>query len=297
VAGTEPERLRPSRRFLLAAAPALALAQGVLRTHAFAQSSFDPLFTLSGKLVQSGYVIGRTRPRARILVNDEPVGEAAADGAFIVGFDRDEPNRCGITVQTDDAEATRHMNIAPVDYDLQKIDGLPQDQVTPTDPALLARIAAEARRKAVGFASDIDFDGFKGGFALPLPEGSFRQSARFGGQRILNGVPERPHYGSDLAAPVGTPVTAPADGQVSFAETGLHYEGALILIDHGQGLVSAYLHLSKVGVAAGQKVKRGEPIGAVGKEGRATGPHLCWRMKWRGRNMDPMRMVGTPQPV
>jgi murein DD-endopeptidase MepM/ murein hydrolase activator NlpD len=90
---------------------------------------------------------------------------------------------------------------------------------------------------------------------------------------------------------------APADGQVCFAETGLHYEGALILIDHGQGLVSAYLHLSKVGVTAGQRVKRGDLIGAVGKEGRATGPHLCWRMKWRGRNMDPMQMVGTPQPV
>jgi murein DD-endopeptidase MepM/ murein hydrolase activator NlpD len=110
-------------------------------------------------------------------------------------------------------------------------------------------------------------------------------------------VPERPHYGSDLAAPIGTPVSAPADGVVSFAETGLHFEGALILIDHGQGLISAYLHLSKVGVTAGQRVKRGELIGAVGKEGRATGPHLCWRMKWRGRNMDPLQMVGTPQPV
>jgi murein DD-endopeptidase MepM/ murein hydrolase activator NlpD len=88
---------------------------------------------------------------------------------------------------------------------------------------------------------------------------------------------------------------APADGFVSFAETGLHYEGALILIDHGQGLISAYLHLSKVGVTAGQTVRRGEQIGAVGKEGRATGPHLCWRMKWRGRNLDPMQMVGEPQ--
>ena len=180
---------------------------------------------------------------------------------------------------------------------MQKIDGLPLDQVTPSDPALLARIAEEAKRKAVGFASDIDSDGFKGGFSLPLAAGSFRQSARFGGQRVLNGVPERPHYGSDLAAPIGTPVMAPADGVVSFAETGLHYEGALILIDHGQGLISAYLHLSKVGVTAGQSVKRGELIGAVGKEGRATGPHLCWRMKWRGRNLDPMQMVGAPQPV
>jgi murein DD-endopeptidase MepM/ murein hydrolase activator NlpD len=297
VAGTEPERLRPSRRFLLAAAPALALAPSVLRPGAFAQNLPPPLFALAGKPVQSGYVIGRTQPRAKVMLDDEDMGEASAGGLFVIGFDRDAPPRCEIKVETADAQATRRLTVAPLDYDLQKIDGLPQDQVTPTDPALLARIAEEAKRKAVGFASDIDAEGFKGGFSLPLPEGGFRQSARFGGQRILNGVPERPHYGSDLAAPIGTPVMAPADGQVSFAETGLHYEGALILIDHGQGLVSAYLHLSKVGVTAGQKVKRGELIGAVGKEGRATGPHLCWRMKWRGRNMDPMQMVGTPQPV
>ena len=284
--------LKPTRRLLLAAAPALALAPRALA------QGLDPVpLALSGKPVQSGYVIGRTAPRAKIVLDDEEVGEASADGVFVIGFDRDAAPRCGIMVQTPDAEAARRLAIAPISYDVQKIDGLPLDQVTPSDPALLARIAEEAKRKAAGFASDIDATGFAQGFALPLPEGSFRQSARFGGQRVLNGVPERPHYGSDLAAPIGTPVMAPADGVVSFAETGLHYEGALILIDHGQGLISAYLHLSKVGVTAGQSVKRGELIGAVGKEGRATGPHLCWRMKWRGRNLDPMQMVGAPQPV
>lgn len=290
MAGTEPEVLRPSRRFLLAAAPALALAP-----RAFADRAL-PL-ALSGKLMQSGYAIGRTAPRAKIQVDDRYVGDASADGVFVIGFDRDSLPLCKVQAWTPSAFVNRLLTVTLVDYDVQRIDGLPQDQVTPTDPALLARIAREAERKAVGFASDIDFDGFKDGFSLPIAEGSFRLSARFGGQRILNGVPERPHYGSDLAAPIGTPVMAPADGQVSFAETGLHYEGALILIDHGQGLVSAYLHLSKVGVTAGQRVKRGELIGAVGKEGRATGPHLCWRMKWRGRNMDPMQMVGAPQPV
>ena len=278
-----------SRRALLAAAPALALAPCAL-----AQTL--PL-TLSGKLEQSGYAIGRTAQRARILVDGQPVGEASAQGLFVIGFDRDAPAEAKLTVQTAGGTAERVLAIAPVDYDVQRIDGLPQDQVTPTDPALLARIAEEAKRKAVGFASDIDFDGFKGGFALPLPKDSYRLSARFGGQRVLNGVAERPHYGSDLAAPVGTPVMAPADGVVSFAESGLHYEGALILIDHGQGLISAYLHLSKVSVTAGQPVKQGDVIGAVGKEGRATGPHLCWRMKWRGRNMDPLQMVGAPQPI
>ena len=277
----------PTRRAILAAAPILALGG-----RSFAQSSS---LALGGKIMQGGYAVGRSAPRAQLLVNDKPVGEASADGVFVIGFDRDEPAECKLTVQSPSGSAERLFQVAPVDYDIQKIDGLPQDQVTPQDPALLLRIAEEAKRKAVGFASDRDATGFRDGFALPVQ--GFRLSARFGGQRILNGVPERPHYGSDLAAPVGTPVTAPADGMVSFAETGLHYEGALILIDHGQGLVSAYLHLSEVAVSAGQPVTRGQHIGAVGKEGRATGPHLCWRMKWRGRNMDPMLMVGAPQPA
>jgi murein DD-endopeptidase MepM/ murein hydrolase activator NlpD len=293
VARAEPQIVSRTRRLLLAAAPALALAP-----RAFAQDTLDPIpLALAGKPVQSGYLVGRTAPNAALTLDDEDIGAASADGLFVIGFDRDAGSRCAIAVQTGNGDVDRRLAVAPIEYDVQKIDGLPQDQVTPTDPALLARIAAEAKRKAVGFASNIDATYFKDGFVLPLPEGSFRQSARFGGQRILNGVPERPHYGSDLAAPIGTPVSAPADGLVSFAETGLHYEGALILIDHGQGLISAYLHLSKVGVTAGQAVKRGQLIGAVGKEGRATGPHLCWRMKWRGRNLDPMQMVGKPQPI
>jgi len=272
------------RRALLAAAPALAFAPSLARSE-------TPPLTLSGKVVQSGFALGRTAPRAMLLVNDKPVGEATAEGLFVIGFDRDEPAQTKLTVQTPKGSVDHVFQVAPTDYDVQIIDGLPQDQVTPTDPALLVRIGEEAKRKAVGFASDIDAAGFRDGFALPVQ--SYRLSGRFGGQRILNGVPERPHYGSDLAAPIGTPVSAPADGLISFAETGLHYEGALILIDHGQGLVSAYLHLSRVDVQAGQKVTRGQPIGLVGKEGRATGPHLCWRMKWRGRNMDPLLMVGA----
>jgi len=283
-----------TRRALLAAAPALAIAPSLLATGAFAQSKTPPL-ALSGKFEQSGFAIGRTAPRAALLVEGKPVGEASADGLFVIGFDRDEPAQTRLTVQTPRGSLDHVFDVAPVDYDVQRIDGLPQDQVTPTDPALLIRIAAEAKRKAAGFASDIDAAAFRDGFITPVQ--NYRLSGRFGGQRILNGVPERPHYGSDLAAPIGTPVVAPADGLISFAETGLHFEGALILIDHGQGLISAYLHLSRVDVTAGQMVTRGQLIGLVGKEGRATGPHLCWRMKWRGRNLDPLLMVGAARPA
>lgn len=253
-----------------------------------------PGLALTGRYVQSGYAIGRTAPRAQVYVDGQAETRASAEGLFVVGFDRDAPASETIRVVSAGGVAEQVVQIAPTAYDVQKIDGLPQDTVTPSDPALLARIHAEAQRKAMGFASRADTDDFRTGFSMPLQ--SYRQSARFGGQRILNGTPMRPHYGADLAAPIGTPVMAPADATVAFAETGLHYEGGLILLDHGQGLITDYLHLSRIDVKPGQRVRRGQVIGAVGKEGRATGPHLCWRMKWRDRNLDPMLFVGARAP-
>lgn len=251
----------------------------------------DIPLTLSGRSQQGGTLIGRTRPRARIYVDGTLEGEASADGLFIVGFDRDAAARAVIRVVSADGTAEHVSTIAPGVFDIQKIDGLADDQVNPQGEALLARIAAESARKAEGFASRADRQDFQAGFTLPLK--AFRLSGRFGGQRVLNGVPKRPHYGDDMAAPVGTPIYAPAGALVAFAETGLHYEGGLTLLDHGQGLITAYLHQSKVLVKKGDVVSQGQQIGAVGKEGRATGPHLCWRMKWHGRNLDPMLLVGV----
>ncbi len=272
-----------NRRGVLLSGAACALAG-----RAFAA---PPGLELSGRFQQGGFALGRTAPRAQVVLDGETMGPASAEGRFVVGFDRDAGPAAEIRVRTADGEAVHRAVIDKGVFDIQRIGGLAEDQVSPTDPALLARIEAEAKRKAEGFASRADRDDFKDGFVLPVH--GFRLAARFGGQRILNGEPRRPHYGDDLAAPVGTPVMAPAGGVVSFAETGLHYEGGLIMIDHGQGLVSCYLHLSRVGVTRGQEVRRGEVIGAVGKEGRATGPHLCWRLKWRGRNLDPMLLVGA----
>ena len=276
-----------NRRGLILSGAACALAG---RAYAAA-----PGLELSGRFQQGGFALGRTASRAEVLLDGETVGQASASGLFVVGFDRDAAASAEIKVRTGDGVAAHRTPIAPGVFDIQRINGLAEDQVSPSDPALLARIEAEAKRKAEGFASRADLDDFKDGFTLPVH--GFRLAARFGGQRILNGEPKRPHYGDDLAAPVGTPVAAPAGGVVSFAETGLHYEGGLIMLDHGQGLVSCYLHLSRVAVARGQTVRRGETIGAVGKEGRATGPHLCWRLKWRGRNLDPMLLVGAQAPV
>jgi murein DD-endopeptidase MepM/ murein hydrolase activator NlpD len=223
------------------------------------------------------------------------MGQASKDGVFVIGFDRDSAATTQLSVRTAEGEFARQIAVAPGHFDIQRINGLPPDQVAPSDPALLARIKAEAQRKAAGFASRLDGDDFKDGFTLPVT--GARLSARFGGQRILNGDPKRPHYGADLAAPIGTPVHAPAAGTVCFSEANLHFDGALVLLDHGQGLISCYLHLSRIDVRAGDRLKRGDLIGAVGMEGRATGPHLCWRLKWRDRNLDPMLMVGARAPA
>ena len=225
------------------------------------------------------------------------MGRAGRTGLFVIGFDRDAAATA--TLRASDAGGTvSHLfNLTPGDFDVQRISGLPQDQVSPSDPALLAKLKQQNALKQAGLASRIDTEDFRKGFAMPLPAKSWRRTGRFGGQRILNGEPKRPHYGTDLAAPKGTAILAPAGGVVSMASTGMHFEGGLTMIDHGQGLVSIYLHQSAILVRAGQRVERGDRIGSVGATGRATGPHLCWRMTWRGRHLDPMLMVGKSAPV
>lgn len=254
------------------------------------QDSGDGL-TLTGRFVQGGHVIGRTWPRALIFVDGESLTAAAADGVFIVGFDRDAPASVRIEARAGGRTAGRTLDIARGQFPSTSVNGLPPSTVEPSDPELLARIRREVALKTEGFASRIDADHFRDGFDWPV-EG-FRVTSLWGSQRILNGTPARPHYGIDLAVPQGTVIRAPAAGRVTLAQSGLHFEGGLVLIDHGQGLITAYLHQSRLEVAAGQDVRGGDPIGRVGMTGRATGPHLCWRMKWRDRNLDPSLLVKT----
>ncbi|HZW16424.1 MAG TPA: M23 family metallopeptidase [Brevundimonas sp.] len=274
----------PGRRALLAGAAALAAA-GPARTRAA-----DDL-ALTGRFVQGGHALGRTWPRAMVFVDGEALAAASSTGHFIVGFDRDAPASVEIEARAHGRSTRRTLTLAPGQFDVTRIDGLPAATVTPSDPALLQRIAREVELKTEGFASRIDADHFRDGFDWPLT--GFRVSSRWGAQRVLNGTPARPHYGVDLAAPAGTVIRAPAAGRVTLAEPDLHFEGGLILIDHGQGLITAYLHQSRLDVRAGQDVRRGDSLGRVGMSGRATGPHLCWRMKWRNRNMDPSLLVRT----
>ena len=275
--------MTPDRRALLTGAAALAAA-GSARGQT---ADLD----LTGRFVQGGHAIGRTWPRALVFVDGEALAAASPAGWFIVGFDRDAPASTEIEARSDGRSARRRLDIAPGDFDITRIDGLPPSTVTPTDPDLLASIAREVELKTEGFASRLDADHFRDGFIWPLE--NFRVSSRWGAQRVLNGTPARPHYGVDLAAPAGAVIRAPAAGRVALAEPDLHFEGGLTLIDHGQGLITAYLHQSRIDVRPGQDVRRGDSLGRVGMSGRATGPHLCWRMKWRNRNLDPALLTRT----
>ena len=251
----------------------------------------DPHIDCSGVFQQGGAALCKTFPGRSVEVSGIPI-TADEDGYFIVGFDRDARDTEIIQATIDGKRVLANtLKIAPREYDVQRIDGLPPSQVSTFTDKQLAHIKASSARKKVGFSSRSQDMGFRDGFTMAV---SGTKSSDFGNQRILNGEAKRPHYGVDIAAPEGTPIYAPADGVISLADDDLYFEGAMVLIDHGQGLISMYLHMSDIDVEAGQKVKRGDQIGAVGAKGRATGPHLCWRLKWRNRNLDPELLTQWP---
>ncbi len=246
----------------------------------------------TGVAQQGGAVLCQTTPNAKVKVarseKDFYFENANEDGLIIIGFDRNEKSNF-----VEVAGNRVSFDLKPRDYDTSRIDGLPPSQVSTFSEAQLKRIRSSSARKKVGFSSRAQELGFKNGFISPIKE--FRKTTNFGAQRILNGEPKKPHYGVDMAAPVGTPIYAPADGIVSLADDDLYFEGAMVLLDHGQGLISMYLHVNEITVENGQRVKQGEQIATVGSKGRSTGPHLCWRLKWRNRNLDPELLTEWPQ--
>lgn len=244
-----------------------------------------------GVIKQGGAVRCQTLPDQKVKIARTPddfyYETADKDGILLVGFDRDEKR----TIISADQSVIDY-NFTPRDYKISRIDGLPPSQVSSFSEAQLKKIRSSTARKTKGFASRAQNVGLVDGFTYPVEDA--RKTSPFGAQRILNGEPKRPHFGVDMAAPVGTPIYAPADGTISLADDDLYFEGAMVMIDHGQGLNSMYLHVSEIYVEAGQWVKRGDKIAAIGSKGRSTGPHLCWRLKWRNRNLDPEILTEWP---
>lgn len=241
----------------------------------------------AGAFTQGGVGLCRTLPGAAIYIDGVASGEADANGWALIGFNREHGPQGEVEARSGERSVTRTFAIAPRAFDIQRVNGLPQQTVTPTDPAILERIHREAEVKNAAFQSLAPMEGWLDGFVRPIDMDVGVVTGTWGNQRILNGTPSTPHFGYDIAAPIGTPVHAPASGVVALAQTDTFYEGGLVFIDHGEGLITMYLHMSRVDVHVGDRVTQGQVIGAVGDRGRATGPHLCWRMKWRDRQLDP----------
>jgi murein DD-endopeptidase MepM/ murein hydrolase activator NlpD len=246
---------------------------------------------IEGALTQGGLLVGKAEPGAEVTLDGQSV-RVAPDGRFLFGFHRDQGPQAELSVAYPDGRReTRSLAIAQREYEIQRIDKLPGAMVTPPQE-FYDRLARERAEVAEARSGDYDFLHAFGPYVWPA-KGII--SGVYGSQRILNGEPRQPHYGVDVAAPEGTPVTAPAAGLVTLAVTDQYYTGGTIIIDHGYGVTSTLMHMQSVTVKKGQRVAQGDPLGTIGATGRATGPHLDWRMNWGDRRVDPALLVG-PMP-
>ena len=257
---------------------------------AHAETVINGATLLRGGAVEGGLMIARTAPDNRVTLDDAAI-PVAPDGLFIVGFHRDSdlPVTIGIT-KTDGTSQLTVLTPQQRSYQIQRIDGLQKNMVTPPEN-VIARIKSDQAAVAAARQTPAATGDFWRGIDWPV---TGRISGVFGSQRILNGQPRQPHYGIDIAVPKGTPVRAPASGLVTLVKD-LYFSGWTIIINHGLGLNSTFLHLDSTAISVGDTVQRGSIIGTVGSTGRSTGPHLDWRLDWQGRRIDASLAAG-PMP-
>lgn len=267
------------------------LAGGLAALSWPASAQDDIRFTVSGSMEQGSLAIGQAPAGSLVSLDGRPLS-ATTDGRFCFGFGPDQTDASLITVRYPDGGGdSRRYTPTARQYEEQRVNGLPQNTVTPP-PQVRARIEREAEAIYLARLYDSPGSDFLSGFDWPAPG---IESGVFGSRRIDNGVPMSPHYGVDMAAPTGTPIHAPADGLVRISAD--HYlNGGFTLIDHGQGVSTAYLHQSARLVREGQPVRRGQMIGRIGATGRATGPHLHWAMNWFETRLDPSLSTRKPKP-
>lgn len=238
--------------------------------------------------LQGALIIGRTDPGTTVKLDGNPV-RVSKDGVFLLGFGRDAPTQAQLgAVFSDGSRIRRDLQVAQRTYDVQRVDGLPPSKVSPSEKDMV-RIRKDIAQVKKARARDDAREDFLGGFAWPVKG---RISGVYGSQRILNGEPRRPHFGVDIAAPVGTIVRAPADGVVTLTHKDMFFSGGTLIVDHGHGLSSTFMHLNAILVKEGRHIHQGDAIAEVGATGRVSGPHLDWRMNLRGRRLDPQLLMG-----
>jgi murein DD-endopeptidase MepM/ murein hydrolase activator NlpD len=239
---------------------------------------------------QGALVISKVAPGSQVRYAGRDL-LLTPEGDVVFGIGRDEAGTVTVEVRAPHAKPERvEITVTPRDWPIERVDGVPPKTVEPP-PDIAARIKREQARVVAARVRDDAREEFLETFTWPVRG---RISGRFGSQRVYNGIPKSPHPGMDIAVPQGTPVKAPAGGIVTFADPDLYLTGGTVLLDHGHGVSSNFLHMSRIDVKVGDRIEQGQVIGAVGMTGRATGPHLHWGMNWFGVRIDPLLLVSTP---
>tara|TARA_B100001123_G_scaffold429669_1_gene548516 strand:- start:851 stop:1639 length:789 start_codon:yes stop_codon:yes gene_type:complete len=247
----------------------------------FSTSSFGDTF--EGKFIQGSFILGKTEPGAEVFIDKKKV-KVSSDGYFVFGLGRDRKNDVVIKIN----EKKIIKKVFKREYKIQRIDGLEEKKVTPPEE-VYERIKRENEWIGEARAINSDLNFFKNKFIVPLENAII--TGVYGSQRILNGKPKWPHYGIDFAAEQGTEIKAMLDGVVTLAEPDLFYTGGTLIFDHGHGISTLYMHMEKLLVKKGQKVKQGDIIGTVGSTGRSTGAHLDVRLNWFQTRLDPATVL------
>ena len=236
-----------------------------------------------GTWQQGAMLVGHTKPGNTVVFQDRTVS-LTPQGYFVIGLSRDVKGPVVVKVHNGKDVQSYSYPVAQREYRVQRVNGVPQRTVTPPSAEVLERIRREGRLVRQARADNDRREDFLRGFIKPL-EGPI--TGVYGSQRVYNGVPKNPHYGLDIARPTGTVVVAPAPGIVKLVHADMYYSGGTLVLDHGYGLTSSFIHLSGALVEEGQRVEAGDAIAKVGSSGRATGPHLDWRVNWFSVRLDP----------
>jgi murein DD-endopeptidase MepM/ murein hydrolase activator NlpD len=253
-------------------------------------------FWLSKDPLQGSVLIGRAPSDAISVSFNGAVVPTDKEGFFVIGFDRDAENSASLSATLRNGKTVdRYLPVRPAAWKIEHVKANPTGGAA-TTAEFQARRGPELARINAARAKKVTSEGWRQDFIWPIEYWTItggRISGLFGSQRIYNGNPGSYHSGMDIAAGTGTIFRAPADGVVVLAAKDAPFtlEGHLLMIDHGMGLNSAFLHCSELLVSEGQVVKQGQPIGKVGATGRASGAHLHWGMKWNAARVDPKQLV------
>lgn len=243
---------------------------------------------ITGEWQQGAVIIGRVPTGVDVEYKQRKL-QLTQDGKFVIGIGRDAPALATITTVTAGKSEAHNFTVTARSYNIQRVEGVPQATVEPSKEQT-DRIAREAQLVVAARKADLPLDFFTQKFQWPLL-GPI--SGVYGSQRVYNGIAGTPHFGVDIAKPVGTLVRAPASGIVTLVHPDMFLSGGTLIIDHGHGLSSTFIHLSKILVKTGDKIIQGQEIALVGQTGRASGPHLHWAMNWFDERVDPQLLVSA----